>query len=120
MVNENITMICVLVFTILIYSVSLVLTLKYKSNPVFSIRSPLLLLLNNLGGFLMAITYISYNLFDINTKYQSIMNIYCNIFANNYFIFHFLFFFSFALRLHRLIQTWEINYQSSDETNKKY
>lgn len=116
-------LILILVLNTLIYPISIFLILKNKNSPVFTIRSPLLLILNNIGGFLMTTTFILYHLIDKTNKYQNNIDTYCNILPKNYLIFHSLFYLSFLLRCSRLIKTCYI-YQMKDEKlkelNKKY
>lgn len=81
--------IILLIFNIIIYFVSLVFTLYYKDESIFSIRSPLLLLLNNLGGFLMTVTFIFYHMFDQTIVYQKDFDAFCKVLPNNYLFFHF-------------------------------
>lgn len=114
---ENIILIILLIINTTLYASSLLITLKLKSEPSFSIRSPMLLLLNNLGGFLMTTTFILYQLLDnIFQETQAIdLKTFCNIVPHNYLIFHFLFFFSFALRCDRIIRTCNVYSLTSSE-----
>ena len=100
--------IILLIFNIIIYFVSLVFTLYYKDESIFSIRSPLLLLLNNLGGFLMTVTFIFYHMFDQTIVYQKDFDAFCKVLPNNYLFFHFLFFISFSFRFYRVIKTCNV------------
>lgn len=106
--------IILLIFNVIIYSVSLVFTLYFKDESIFSIRSPLLLLLNNLGGFMMALTFILYHLLGQVLRYQSDFDIFCKVLPNNYLIFHFLFFISFCFRFYRVIKTCNVYFLKNE------
>ena len=109
-----------LVLNVLIYGVSLVFVLRNKTNSVFSIRSPLLLLVNNLGGFLMTTTILIYHIvaeYD-HTNNKDQLKTFCNMLPDNYIIFHCMFYFSFALRCDRLIKTCQIRSESVEELKK--
>ena len=91
-----------------LYMFSFYLIIKNKHIQTISMRSPNLLLLNNLGGFLMSTTYIFYELLksiypNVDVEKNEGFNIYCKILPNNYGIFHFLMILPYFLRYHRII-----------------
>lgn len=91
-----------------LYGLSLFFVLRKKDDSVFTIRSPLLLLTNNFGGFLMTTTLIVYHIIDNLTDDVSQIGNFCDYIPDNYIIFHSLFFLSFVLRCDRLIRTCKV------------
>lgn len=108
-----------LAINVFIYGLSFFFTLKFKEESVFSIRSPFLLLTNNLGGFLMSTCYILYNIVDSSISgNEGNEQVFCKLVPNNYILFHMLFFVSFALRCDRLIRTCKIKSGSIEDVKK--
>lgn len=118
METTNILEYIILSINFLIYGLSLFFILKFKSNKVFSIRSPLLLLLNNLGGFLMSTTIIFYHIVSNNDNLNQ--SLFCKTLPNNYIIFNCILFISFALRYHRLISTCTFQESESEIRDISY
>ena len=116
--------ISVLTFNTIIYLLAFAFSIKHKEHSYFKIRSPLLLMLNNLGGFLMTTCFLLYELLYSIQYSKSIINtnpnnsIFCHILPNNYFIFHSLMYISFILRAFRLIKCTNLeNEPDIDNTN---
>jgi hypothetical protein len=94
------------------------------------VRSPTLLILNNLGGYLMTSIYICYEMIeDISTfnddRREDYVDpedfkLFCKIFPNNYLVCHFLMMFSLMLRTHRIIECCKINYDERIEIKEFY
>lgn len=120
--------ILVLIFNTLAYFVSLFFIIKNRKHSVISVRSPVLLVLNNLGGFLMASIYICYEMIEDysvdennNIKIsEDNFYLFCKIFPNNYVVCHFLMMISFLLRCHRIIESCKINYDERVEIKDFY
>jgi hypothetical protein len=110
-----------LLFNTLLYLVSLILIYKRRNHSVISVRSPTLLLINNLAGFLLTSTFILYELmegiYDVNSL--SFVS-FCKSVPNNYLIFHMLFMFTFVLRCHRILECSKLNYDERTEIKQFY
>ena len=126
--------IIILILFCLAYLISFYFILKKRKHSVISIRSPTLLFLNNLGGFLMTVIYLSYEIVE-NITYpddpdnktsnsdllkDDSMEIFCRILPSNYFICHCLMIISFILRCHRIIECCKINYDERTEIKQFY
>jgi hypothetical protein len=110
-------------FSIVVYIIPLTLIFKRRYYSVISIRSPTLLLINNIGGLLMIMSYITYEMLEetnANNTPSDEFYLFCKIFPNNYLIFHFLMIFSFILRCHRIIQCCGINYDERTDIEEFY
>ena len=91
-----------LVFHNIIYFSSFFLVWKRKEYQEISIRSPFLLIMNNVGGYLMSLTFILYEIFKDFNNTQ--MNNYCITLPYQFFIFHMLMILSFYFRCQRVIK----------------
>jgi hypothetical protein len=81
-------LIILLVFDFVIYFTCFYLVWKRKEYQEISVRSPFLLTMNNIGGFLMTATFLIYELME---KYNSEhLSTFCLILPYNYIIFHLL------------------------------
>ncbi len=121
--------ILILIFNIAIYLLPSYLILKRRKYSLISVRSPKLLFINNLGGFLMTTTSIIYEIIEhLNENGYEITKddflLFCKILPNNYLIFHFMLMVSFLLRCHRVIQCCKINIDERTQMtlfyNKRY
>lgn len=123
----------ILIANFLVYFVSFLFIIVKREKSAISVRSPILLILNNLGGFLMTSIFISYEMIEDlvkitlqNNNYSSLyidtdnFKLFCKIFPNNYLVCHFLMMISFILRCHRIIQCCKINYDERVEINEFY
>jgi len=109
-------LIILLVFHIVIYFTCFYLVWKRKEYQEISVRSPFLLTMNNIGGFLMTGTFLIYELME---KYNSEhLLTFCHILPYNYIIFHLLMITSFYLRCHRIIISCNINKNENIEDFK--
>lgn len=113
-----------LIFNIIVYALSFYFIIKKRSSYAISARSPALLILNNVGGFLMASIYITYEmvegLSDSNPSVQENFRTFCFIIPNNYIITHMLFMLSFILRCHRIIACLKLNIDERTEVERFY
>jgi len=127
--------IIILLVNCLIYFLSFYFIIKKRKHSIISIRSPTLLLLNNLGGFLMTIIFLLYELMEDIIELEpvretegihSIMNakdnmdLFCKLVPSNYFICHCLMIISYILRCHRIIECCKLNYDERTEIKEFY
>ena len=113
-----------LIFDILIYLLSFYLIWKRKQYQEISLRSPFLLIMNNLGGFFMTFTYLLYETFEdeLNNSDLNTQKLFCEILPYNYIVFHSLMLISFYLRCHRIIISCNIadNEKKDDFITNRY
>lgn len=110
-----------LAISTILYSISFAFILRNRQSNYLKIRSPILLLLNNLGSFIMASSFIINEIIKEKLPAESQgTKLFCSLLADNYLIFHFLLFFSFLLRSHRLLSCCRQGFLSgtSSESNK--
>ena len=122
----------ILAFNTIFYLTSFYLIIKRRKHPAISVRSPILLFFNNLGGFLMTNIFLIYELLEnyykppvLNSLYLSNdettnFHLFCKILPNNYLICHFLMIFSFVLRCQRILACCKINNDERTEIELFY
>ena len=95
-----------LIINIILYTISIYFIIIKRNSEVISVRSPILLIINNVGGFILSTTFILYEIMEYyiydplnNAKFQLV----CHTLSYNYLVFHFMMFFSFILRCNRII-----------------
>ena len=93
-----------LIFNIFFYGACIILIIKRKNFTSISIRSPNLLILNNIGNFFMSIIIIIQNFF----KEKNGENNGKKIVSMFYYLTNFLMIIPFCLRFHRVIKCCEI------------
>ena len=111
-----------LALTFFVYGYNFYLLLKNRRAQAISMRSPNLLFLNNLGGFLMSCTYLLYEFMkciypDETSDKNSGFNIFCKILPNNYAVIHFLMILPYFLRYHRIIACCKIESDEHIQSN---
>ena len=103
-----------LIFDILIYAITTVLILKRRKYTSISIRSPVLLILNNLGTFLMSLIIIIVKMIGANHSYLSGL----------YYLTHIFIIVPFILRCQRLLVCCQLKTDEQMDLqqfyNKKY
>jgi len=114
--------ILILTFNTIIFIFSLILIIKRRKHPAISVRSPVLLFLNNFGGFLMTNIFLIYEMLEDFYVEDKILNFdkFCKIFPNNYLICHFLMIFSFILRCQRILECCKLNNDERTEVELFY
>lgn len=112
-----------LMINFLLYSISFYFIIKRRKYSVVSVRSPTLLIMNNLGGFLMTTTFFTYEMVEKLYKDSSKrinLKAFCRALPFNYIVFHMLMMISFILRCHRIIECCKINYDERVEIKQFY
>lgn len=89
-----------LIFNICFYFMCCVMLMRRQNLTCISIRSPKLLILNNLGGFFMSSLIIGLKVLPEDRR---------RYFSGLYYIFHFLMMVSFCLRTQRILNCCQIN-----------
>lgn len=95
--NNEIIWIIIIIFNAIIYGVCCFFIIKRKNFSAISIRSPTLLLCNNISNFIMSLTLILYKLVDSN---------FISIF---YYVFRFMMDISIFLRYERILSCFKYN-----------
>ena len=116
--------ILLLTFNTLIFLFSLILIIKRRNHPAISVRSPVLLFLNNFGGFLMTNIFLIYEMLEDFYQKDEIQiqnfEIFCKVLPNNYLICRFLMIFSCILRCQRILACCKINTDERTEVESFY
>lgn len=99
--------IALLVINTILYAVCVLMIIKRRKYSCISIRSPLLLLCNNIGGFMMTTVMIVNQIIEDKNKFYI---------PSLFFIFQTLMMISFFLRCHRIVKCCQIK---SDERSDK-
>ena len=106
-----------LIFNILFYGICCVILMKRQNLTCISIRSPKLLVLNNLGNLLMSLIIIISRIFDNNNSGQKIVSLF-------YYLTNFLIIIPFCLRFQRLLKCCDIKEDERKDlqelSNKRY
>ena len=108
-----------LIFDILIYAITTVLILKRRKYTSISIRSPILLILNNLGTFFMSLIIIIIKMIDKTSDQKNI-----NYPSGFYYLTHIFIIVPFILRCQRLLVCCQLKTDEQMDLqqfyNKKY
>ena len=102
-----------LIFNVLLYGFCCMLIIKKSSFTCISIRSPKLLLLNNIGNLFMSIIIIITNFFENGEKGKKIVSIF-------YYLTNFLIMIPFCLRFHRITKCCEIQKDERADLQQLY
>jgi hypothetical protein len=102
-----------LIFNVLLYGFCCMLIIKKSSFTCISIRSPKLLLLNNIGNLFMSIIIIITNFFENGEKGKKIVSIF-------YYLTNFLIMIPFCLRFHRITKCREIQKDERADLQQLY
>ena len=107
----KILLLVLLIFNILFYGVCCFLIMRRSAFTCISIRSPKLLILNNIGNFFMSIIIIITNFFDNDGK--KIVSIF-------YYLTNFLIMIPFCLRFHRIFKCCQIQKDERTDLQELY
>ena len=113
MSNIEIFWLILLIINIILYGACCMLIIKKSSFTCISIRSPKLLLLNNIGNLFMSIIVIITNFFDENYKKKKIVSIF-------YYLTNFLIMIPFCLRFQRIAKCCEIEKDERSDLQQLY
>ena len=105
--NNEIIWIIIIIFNAIIYGVCCFFIIKRKNFSAISIRSPTLLLCNNISNFIMSLTLILHKLIDSN---------FISIF---YYVFRFMMDISIFLRYERILSCFKYNTDKFNTNNKR-
>ena len=105
--------IILLIFNILLYGACCFLLMKRSTFTCISIRSPKLLILNNIGNLFMSLIIIINNFFDVNSDGKKIVSIF-------YYLTNFLMIIPFCLRFQRIVKCCEIKKDERADLQELY
>ena len=102
-----------LIFNILLYGACCFLLMKRSTFTCISIRSPKLLILNNIGNLFMSLIIIINNFFGVNSDGKKIVSIF-------YYLTNFLMIIPFCLRFQRIVKCCEIKKDERADLQELY
>ena len=102
-----------LIFNILLYGGCCFLLMKRSTFTCISIRSPKLLILNNIGNLFMSLIIIINNFFGVNSDKKKIISIF-------YYLTNFLMIIPFCLRFQRIVKCCEIKKDERADLQELY
>ena len=105
--------IILLIFNILLYGACCFLLMKRSTFTCISIRSPKLLILNNIGNLFMSLIIIINNFFGVNSDGKKIVSIF-------YYLTNFLMIIPFCLRFQRIVKCCEIKKDERADLQELY
>jgi len=105
--------IILLIFNILLYGACCFLLMKRSTFTCISIRSPKLLILNNIGNLFMSLIIIINNFFDVSSDGKKIASIF-------YYLTNFLMIIPFCLRFQRIVKCCEIKKDERADLQELY
>ena len=105
--------IILLIFNILLYGACCFLLMKRSTFTCISIRSPKLLILNNIGNLFMSLIIIINNMFEKEINGKKIVSIF-------YYLTNFLMIIPFCLRFQRIVKCCEIKKDEREDLQELY
>ena len=105
--------IILLIFNILLYGACCFLLMKRSTFTCISIRSPKLLILNNIGNLFMSLIIIINKFLDVNNDGKKIVSIF-------YYLTNFLMIIPFCLRFQRIVKCCEIKKDERADLQELY
>ena len=102
-----------LIFNILLYGACCFLLMKRSTFTCISIRSPKLLILNNIGNLFMSLIIIINKFFEVNNDGKKIVSIF-------YYLTNFLMIIPFCLRFQRIVKCCEIKKDERADLQELY
>lgn len=102
-----------LIFNILLYGACCFFLMKRSTFTCISIRSPKLLILNNIGNLFMSLIIIINNFFGVNSDKKKIISIF-------YYLTNFLMIIPFCLRFQRIVKCCEIKKDERADLQELY